>query len=72
VAVKTLKPPEGVTVANPEELLKEAETMKNLEHDAIIKMLGVCIDGDPVMLILEFAPLGPLHKYLRWSRGSGL
>lgn len=68
VAVKTLKPPEGVTVANPEELLKEAETMKNLEHDAIIKMLGVCIDGDPVMLILEFAPLGPLHKYLRKNK----
>ena len=68
VAVKSLKAPEGNAPAPDDDLLKEAETMKHLDHKSVIKMLGVCVDGDPYMLILEFAPLGPLHKYLRKNR----
>ena len=62
VAVKSLKAPEGSPSAAEQsvdsEILKEAETMKHLEHVSVIKMLGVCVDGDPYMLILEYAPLG--------------
>lgn len=46
------------------EILKEAQTMASLDHKHIIRLIGVC-EGDPFMLVMELAPLGPLNKYLQ-------
>ncbi|RUS75078.1 hypothetical protein EGW08_017155 [Elysia chlorotica] len=60
VAVKTLKnnDPDG-----EKEILSEANLMKKLDHQHIVRMIGVC-KGETLMLVLELAELGPLKKYL--------
>ncbi|GFO37119.1 tyrosine-protein kinase [Plakobranchus ocellatus] len=60
VAVKTLKnnDPDG-----EKEILSEASLMKSLDHQHIVRMIGVC-KGETLMLVLELAELGPLKKYL--------
>src|SRR5277367_2283844 len=49
------------------EILKEAQTMASLDHKHIVRLIGVC-EGNPFMLVLELAPLGPLNKYLQDHR----
>jgi len=48
------------------ELEKEAQIMSALDNSYIIRMIGLC--KSDWMLILEFAPLGPLKNYLRQHR----
>jgi len=62
VAVKKLKSEE---MNNPKsEILHEAEVMMKLDHPNIVRIIGLC--QDPVMmLVMELAPEGPLHKYLK-------
>ncbi|KAK7099739.1 tyrosine-protein kinase SYK-like [Littorina saxatilis] len=62
VAVKTLKKAD-LDPGVQSELLKEAEVMKAMDHKHIVRMIGVC-EGEPMMLVLELAKLGPLNKYL--------
>ena len=38
--------------------------MADLKHRHIVRMIGVC-RADNIMLLLELAPLGPLHKFLK-------
>lgn len=63
VAVKTLK--EGAKPEEEQDLLKEAYFMHKLEHDNIIKMIGVC--WNPFYLLLELMD-GDLRNYLHSSR----
>jgi len=67
VAVKVLKT--GDTPAAEAELMKEAKMMVNLDHDNIVRMIGVC-KTTSVMLVLELAQLGQLNKYLKKSQLS--
>ncbi|RWS30954.1 tyrosine-protein kinase ZAP-70-like protein [Leptotrombidium deliense] len=61
VAVKVLK---SNTVPNHKsEILKEAQTMSSLDHKHIVRLIGVC-ETDPLMIVMELAPLGPLNQYL--------
>ena len=34
-------------------------------HPNIVKVLGVCVDNDPVYIIMELMPAGDLLKFLR-------
>ncbi|XP_072027836.1 tyrosine-protein kinase SYK-like [Amphiura filiformis] len=63
VAVKTLKTESGIPNSKPE-IIKEAEIMAGLDHPHIVRMIGIC-EGAEMMLVLELAELGPLHKYLK-------
>lgn len=49
------------------ELEKEAELMRSLNNPFIIKFIGMCFNyqTSSIMIVLELAKLGPLHKYLR-------
>ncbi|KAI8773425.1 tyrosine-protein kinase SYK [Biomphalaria glabrata] len=60
VAVKTLK---NNDPAGEKEILSEASLMKQLNHQHIVRMIGVC-KGESLMLVMELAELGPLKKYL--------
>uniref|UniRef100_A0A0B6YSM1 Tyrosine-protein kinase n=1 Tax=Arion vulgaris TaxID=1028688 RepID=A0A0B6YSM1_9EUPU len=60
VAVKTLK---NNDPAGEKEILREATLMKKLDHQHIVRMIGVC-KGESLMLVMELAELGPLKKYL--------
>jgi len=56
VAVKTLKL--GSTTEVKLDFLSEAEVMKRLDHQNIVKLLGVCTKNEPVYTIMEFMLYG--------------
>ncbi|XP_017555012.1 NT-3 growth factor receptor isoform X1 [Pygocentrus nattereri] len=62
VAVKTLKDP---TMAARKDFQREAELLTNLQHEHIVKFYGVCVDGDPLIMVFEYMKHGDLNKFLR-------
>ncbi|XP_041475386.1 tyrosine-protein kinase ZAP-70-like isoform X3 [Lytechinus variegatus] len=66
VAVKTLKP-NLLQDHQESEIMKEAELMAVLDHPHIVRMIGICHAAE-MMLVLELAELGPLHRYLKRHR----
>lgn len=70
VAVKTLKA--DMNIPNSQsEIMKEAEIMASLDHKHIVRLIGIC-EGTEMMLVLELAELGPLHKYLKTHRNMSV
>lgn len=65
VAVKQLKT-EGIATQKSE-IEHEAQIMMKLDHHNIVRMIGVCQEAT-MMLVMELAPSGPLHKYLRKNK----
>ncbi|KAI6173722.1 Tyrosine-protein kinase [Aphelenchoides besseyi] len=61
VAVKTLKED---AMALPD-FLGEAAIMKNLRHDNLVQLLGICSREAPFYIIVEFMSGGNLLDYLR-------
>ncbi|XP_047237816.1 NT-3 growth factor receptor-like isoform X2 [Girardinichthys multiradiatus] len=62
VAIKTLKDP---TFAARKDFQHEAEMLTNLQHEHIVKFYGVCVDGDPLIMVFEYMKHGDLNKFLR-------
>uniref|UniRef100_A0A3B3Q8J6 Tyrosine-protein kinase receptor n=1 Tax=Paramormyrops kingsleyae TaxID=1676925 RepID=A0A3B3Q8J6_9TELE len=62
VAVKTLKDP---TLAARKDFQREAELLTNLQHEHIVRFYGVCVDGDPLIMVFEYMKHGDLNKFLR-------
>lgn len=62
VAVKTLKI--GSTTEDKVDFLSEAEAMKRFDHNNIVKLLGVCLQTEPVYTIMEFMLYGDLKTFL--------
>uniref|UniRef100_UPI00398EE713 tyrosine-protein kinase Src42A-like n=1 Tax=Pristiophorus japonicus TaxID=55135 RepID=UPI00398EE713 len=62
VAIKELK---GVGSQLKNELLKEAEIMKQLCHERLVKLLAVCTESEPFYIVTELMTLGNLKKYLK-------
>ncbi|XP_053958896.1 uncharacterized protein LOC128863661 [Anastrepha ludens] len=62
VAVKTLKA--GASTEDRLDFLSEAEAMKRFNHKNIVKMLGVCLQTEPIYTIMEFMLYGDLKTYL--------
>ncbi|XP_076454345.1 tyrosine-protein kinase HTK16-like isoform X2 [Babylonia areolata] len=51
------------TMENCHDFLQEAVVMQNLEHDCIVKLLGIC-EGPPLMLVEEYLPKGSMLDFL--------
>jgi len=62
VAVKTLK--SGGSTEGRLDFLAEAEAMKKFKHKNIVKLLGVCLQVEPIYTIMEFMLYGDLKTYL--------
>ncbi|XP_035252567.1 NT-3 growth factor receptor-like isoform X1 [Anguilla anguilla] len=62
VVVKTLKDP---TLAARKDFQREAELLTNLQHEHIVRFHGVCVDGDPLIMVFEYMKHGDLNKFLR-------
>lgn len=62
VAVKTLK--SGASTEDRIDFLAEAEAMKKFNHKNIIKLLGVCLQKEPIYTIMEFMLYGDLKTFL--------
>ena len=63
VSAQTLKDP---TLAARKDFQREAELLTNLQHEHIVKFYGVCVDGDPLIMVFEYMKHGDLNKFLRW------
>ncbi|XP_038628964.1 tyrosine-protein kinase ZAP-70 [Tachyglossus aculeatus] len=61
VAIKVLK--SGNEKAEKEEMMKEAQIMHQLDNPYIVRIIGVC-RAEALMLVMEMALGGPLHKFL--------
>lgn len=62
VAVKILKNDDN-NQSMHEEMLREANVMKQLDNPYIVRMIGIC-EAESLMLVMELADLGPLNKFL--------
>ncbi|XP_030074137.1 tyrosine-protein kinase ZAP-70 [Microcaecilia unicolor] len=61
VAIKVLKSENEKAVKD--EMMKEAKFMHQLDNPYIVRMIGVC-EAENLMLVMEMASGGPLHKFL--------
>uniref|UniRef100_A0A2M4A502 Tyrosine-protein kinase receptor n=1 Tax=Anopheles triannulatus TaxID=58253 RepID=A0A2M4A502_9DIPT len=66
VAIKTLK--KGAKEHEKQELLQEAQLMSNFKHKHITRLVGVCLEADTLLIIMELMQGGDLLSYLRRSR----
>ncbi|KAE9548258.1 hypothetical protein FO519_008530 [Halicephalobus sp. NKZ332] len=66
VAIKTLK--EGYSNEDKIKFIKEAILMNNFDHPNIVKLLGVCFEAEPHLIILELMEGGDLQNFLRSCR----
>ncbi|XP_011494388.1 PREDICTED: proto-oncogene tyrosine-protein kinase ROS [Ceratosolen solmsi marchali] len=66
IAVKTLR--KGASAQEKSEFLQEAKLMSHFQHKHVLRLLGVCLDTDPPLLLLELMAGGDLLSYLRTSR----
>ncbi|XP_067839884.1 tyrosine-protein kinase Src42A [Heptranchias perlo] len=62
VAIKELK---GVGSQSKNEFLEEAEIMKQLCHERLVKLLAVCTEEEPFCIVTELMTRGNLQKYLK-------
>ncbi|XP_060934057.1 tyrosine-protein kinase ZAP-70 [Limanda limanda] len=67
VAIKVLKNDNEKLVK--EEMMREAEIMHQLNNPFIVRMLGLC-NAESLMLVMEMAAAGPLHKFLSTNKDS--
>ena len=69
VAVKTCK------VTLPEEqkkkFLQEGRILKQYDHPNIVKFIGICVQKQPIMIVMELVSGGSLLNYLR-NNGNSL
>ncbi|KAK0150033.1 NT-3 growth factor receptor [Merluccius polli] len=61
-SVKTVKDP---SLSARKDFQREAELLTNLQHDHIVRFYGVCVDGDPLIMVFEYMKHGDLNKFLR-------
>lgn len=48
-------------------MLREAGVMQQLDNPYIVRMIGMC-EAENLMLVMELAELGPLHKFLQRNK----
>ncbi|XP_071491802.1 tyrosine-protein kinase STK-like [Diadema antillarum] len=68
VAVKTLRP----GTMSPEAFLAEANVMKELRHEKLVNLYGICSDEEPIYIVTELVCNGSLLGYLRDGMGRYL
>lgn len=63
VAVKTCR------MALPDEqkrkFLQEGRILKQYDHPNIVKLIGICVQKQPIMIVMELVPGGSLLNFLR-------
>ncbi|NWT87480.1 HCK kinase, partial [Lanius ludovicianus] len=68
VAVKTMKPGS----MSVEAFLEEANMMKTLQHDKLVKLHAVVTREEPIFIITEFMEKGSLLDFLKSDEGNKL
>ena len=68
VAIKTLK--KGSM--NPNDFMLEAQIMKKLKHEHLIKLYAVCTQEEPILIVTELMNNGCLLDYLQTKQGKSM
>ena len=63
VAIKVLK--EGASLTSKKEFYREASLMVAFNHPNVLKLLGVCIEAEPLCMIFQYMDMGDLNNFLR-------
>lgn len=63
VAVKTCR----LTLPDEQKrkFLQEGRILKQYDHPNIVKLIGICVQKQPIMIVMELVPGGSLLNYLR-------
>lgn len=68
VAVKTCR------MTLPEEqkrkFLQEGRILKQYDHPNIVKLIGICVQKQPIMIVMELVPGGSLLSFLRKNNAT--
>ncbi|KAL6738280.1 hypothetical protein Aduo_011842 [Ancylostoma duodenale] len=65
VAIKQTKGGSDLCKAKIKEMMKEARLMRNFNHKNIVRIYGVAVDEQPLLLLLELVTGGALNRFLR-------
>lgn len=60
VAIKKINSPINLNRA----LMMELKTMKDIQHDHLVRFYGACIEGEVPCLLTEYCPKGSLQDIL--------
>ena len=69
VAVKVLKEHSHSDVTA---FIKEGLRLKELSHENVVSLLGVCFAAEPYYIVLEYMPFGDLKTLLRQCQAKGI
>jgi serine/threonine protein kinase len=72
VAIKSMKRDYKNLLPDADKFLNEAKIMKDLLHENILRLYGVCSQQGPVLIVTEFIDNGCLLNYLRSKQGKDL
>lgn len=69
VAAKTCR----VTLADEHKrkFLQEGRILKQYDHPNIVKLIGICVQKQPIMIVMELVPGGSLLTFLRTRSAPG-
>lgn len=68
VAIKLLKAGKNHDNTMKESFVREAQLMKRLHHPNIVRLLGVCLQAEPLMFVVEHMAKGDLRSLLLQER----
>lgn len=54
---------------SPKDFLAEAQLMKQIQHDKLIRLYAVCTTQEPIYIVTELMKNGSLLDYLRGNKG---
>ena len=69
VAVKQLRGESNAQTV--EDFFREVDFMSRLDHQRIVRLLGVSSQAEPFAMIFEYMDLGDLRSFLRDAAGLG-
>lgn len=72
VAIKCMKMDNKNRTCNVDKFLDEAKIMRDLSHKNIVRLYGVCTQGEPIFIVTEYMASGCLLNYLRDGPGKDL
>lgn len=55
---------------NKRKFLQEGRILKQYDHPNIVKLIGICVQKQPIMIVMELVPGGSLLTFLRNNASS--
>ena len=63
VAVKTCR--HTLPDEQKKKFLQEGRILKQYEHPNVVRLIGICVQKQPIMIVMELVPGGSLLNFLR-------